>query len=146
MIDLQLLRGLDAEDLQKVATHLNLEFAPPKPAEVEEGRSSKWPAVRWAWLKKHPQCVICGGTEYLQVHHARPYHLFPELELVETNFRTLCEKPSRNCHLVFGHCYSWKWWNPLIDECILYWRDVLKHSLDKRDDQKSEQAGALELL
>lgn len=35
-------------------------------------RSAKWPALRAAWLKDHPQCEGCGGTKHLEVHHKRP--------------------------------------------------------------------------
>jgi 5-methylcytosine-specific restriction protein A len=77
-------------------------------------RSSRWPKARKAHLKAHPRCAACGGTDKLEVHHVRPYHLFPALELVGTNLITLCEAPARNCHLMFGHALSWKCFNPNV--------------------------------
>ena len=29
-------------------------------------------------------CQWCGGTTHLEVHHIKPFHLDPELELVDT--------------------------------------------------------------
>lgn len=77
-------------------------------------RSPHWPAARRAHLKAHPACEACGGTERLEVHHERPYHLHPDLELVESNLVTLCEKPGRNCHLWFGHAGQWRGYNPHV--------------------------------
>lgn len=77
-----------------------------------EGRSSAWSRERTAWLKDHPNCEACGGTEDAQVHHKKPFGYFPELELVRSNFQTLCEHPARNCHLNVGHAGDWKGYNP----------------------------------
>jgi 5-methylcytosine-specific restriction protein A len=89
------------------------------PATVNgKARSPHWPAVRKAHLLKEPVCQACGGTEDLQVHHKLPYHTHPELELVDANLVTLCEHPSKNCHLTFGHNWHWKGWNPyVVDDC-----------------------------
>jgi 5-methylcytosine-specific restriction enzyme A len=77
-------------------------------------RSSQWPAHRAAHLKLFPACAACGRTVGLEVHHIRPFHLHPELELDPNNLLTLCEGGGRNCHLVFGHFYNWKAYNPLV--------------------------------
>ena len=68
-------------------------------------RSSEWPKVRAAHLSENPTCSVCGGTEKLEVHHIRPFHLHPELELEPTNLITLCESghEGANCHLHYGH-------------------------------------------
>lgn len=73
-------------------------------------RSSRWPAVRAAFLRRHPRCEVCGTRDGLEVHHVRPYHLFPELELEESNLMTLC----RGHHLLFGHLMNWRAWNPVV--------------------------------
>lgn len=68
-------------------------------------RSPKWPAVRQSHLARHPACAACGAkaTEAdLEVHHIRPYHLDPSLELDPQNLITLC-RSGRNCHLNVGH-------------------------------------------
>lgn len=79
-----------------------------------KGRSSKWPAVRRAHLETQPECQACGSKTGLEVHHIKPYHLFPELELDPTNLITLCECPSHNCHLIFGHVLRWDLANPFV--------------------------------
>lgn len=86
-------------------------FAQPKVL-----RSPHWPPVRAAHLAQHPFCAACGGKEHLQVHHKKPVHLFPELELEPTNLVTLCEGPGRGCHFIFGHLYSWFSFNKNVDK------------------------------
>lgn len=76
-------------------------------------RSPHWPKVREAFLKGK-RCAVCGGTEYLEAHHKKPFHLFGDLELVTDNLIPLCEKPGHDCHFVFGHFWDWKRYNPLV--------------------------------
>ncbi len=67
-------------------------------------RSDLWPSARKKHLKKEPFCRLCGGKTKITVHHIKPFHLHPELELNPKNFITLCEgKKTINCHLIFGH-------------------------------------------
>ncbi len=77
----------------------------------EAPRSPHGPAARAAWLKEHPTCAACGGREFLEVHHIQPFHTHPELELDPANFITLCEHPSHNDHIIFGHLLEWPSWN-----------------------------------
>lgn len=77
-------------------------------------RSTKWAAVRKAHLKSQPCCQVCGASSLLNVHHIKPFHLFPELELQEDNLITLCEGTSVNCHLLMGHLMNWRAWNPAV--------------------------------
>lgn len=78
-------------------------------------RSPKWDRVRAEHLRQHPTCAACGGKEALQVHHIKPYHLFPELELEPSNLLTLCTgRKSCNCHLTFGHLGDWLLFNSLV--------------------------------
>ncbi len=86
-------------------------------------RSARWPVVRAEWLRDHPVCAACGGSEHLNVHHIQPYHLFPERELDLHNLVTLCERPTWNCHLIVGHCGNWR----------DYRRDVLESAGVVRD-------------
>lgn len=81
-----------------------------------EGRSSQWAKVRGVWLLLHQTCAACGGTTNLNVHHIKPFAYYPELELVPTNFLTLCEHPARNCHLNIGHSGDWAAYNPFCVE------------------------------
>lgn len=74
-------------------------------------RSPQWPRVRATHLKEHPTCAACGSKIGCEVHHLRPYHLFPHLELDPANLLTLCDRAGRSCHLTFGHLYDWSRFN-----------------------------------
>jgi predicted TIM-barrel fold metal-dependent hydrolase len=91
-------------------------------------RSSKWDGVRKEHLKNHPICEICEGKARLNVHHIKPFHLHPELELEPTNLITLCESNSHgiNCHLLVGHLGNFKNINPTSVEDSKIWKDKLK--------------------
>ncbi|CAB4176620.1 HNHc domain containing protein [uncultured Caudovirales phage] len=68
-------------------------------------RSSHWPAVRKQHLAKFPTCAACGATsveEHLEVHHVKPFHLDPSLELLPENLITLC-RTGRDDHFHLGH-------------------------------------------
>lgn len=81
-------------------------------APLSAKRSSAWPAARRAHLEKHPSCAVCGSLEKLEVHHIRPFHIRPDLELASTNLVTLCESRGyANCHLFFGHLGNYKSFN-----------------------------------
>lgn len=86
-------------------------------------RSSKWPTVRKHHLLANPCCAVCGGSEKLEVHHKRPFHLQPELELDPGNLITLCEalKGGANCHLLFGHLGNFKAFNPDVEADAAAW-------------------------
>ena len=71
-------------------------------------RSLKWTNVRKEHLENHGTCAACGRDKKLEVHHVKPVHLFPELELDPSNLVTLCADP---CHIVFGHLMNFKSWN-----------------------------------
>lgn len=83
-----------------------------------EARSGRWPMVRAKHLLAHPQCAACGSRTALNVHHVVPFHDAPVLELDPENLITLCECPSHNCHLVFGHFLNWKLANPAVREDV----------------------------
>lgn len=87
-------------------------------------RSSQWPAVRAAHILKEPFCQLCGGTTSLQVHHIRPFHIHPELELDDSNLITLCTGNNTiNCHVRFGHADNFRTkWNPNIREDCILWK------------------------
>lgn len=77
-------------------------------------RSPHWPAIRRAHLAREPSCQACGGVDQLEVHHIRPFHLHPDLELDQANLITLCEHPAHNCHFHVGHFFNWHAWNPRV--------------------------------
>lgn len=87
-------------------------------------RSPQWAGVRATHLLKEPACQLCGGTSSLQVHHIRPFHIHPELELDQNNLITLCTGNNTiNCHVRFGHLDNFKdKWNPNIRADCLTWK------------------------
>lgn len=81
-------------------------------------RSPKWSKRRKAHLKKFPNCANCGKKGN-QVHHIKPFHLYPELELDPENLLTLCSNP--RCHLDKGHLGYWKSYNKaVVFDCIVW--------------------------
>ncbi len=75
-------------------------------------RSPEWPAVAREHLLREPACVACGYRgRGLQVHHIKPFHLFPDLELDPNNLITLCEVKGRDHHLLLGHLDDWESYN-----------------------------------
>lgn len=78
-------------------------------------RSPEWPAVAHAHLAHEPACRVCGHQgRGLQVHHIKPFHLYPDLELDPNNLITLCELKGRNHHLLIGHLDDWESYNPQV--------------------------------
>lgn len=78
-----------------------------------KNRSSCWDETRDNFILLNPSCAACGSLKKLQVHHIKPFHLYPELELVETNLLVLC-MDINECHLRLGHGGSFKSYNPKI--------------------------------
>lgn len=78
-------------------------------------RSTQWPKARKAWLNNHPTCAACGSKDCVQVHHKKPFHIYPELELNPINFITLCERSPVNDHLEIGHLGNWKNFNTNVE-------------------------------
>lgn len=76
-------------------------------------RSPQWEKVRKAYLRIHPTCAICGTMKDRQVHHLKPFHIYPELELDPNNLITLCTSKywGFNCHLIAGHEGNFKYEN-----------------------------------
>ena len=91
-------------------------------------RSSTWPTFRDAFLRANKQCVCCRTKSGLEVHHKKPYHLYPELELDVNNVMTLC----RRCHLLFGHLCDWSSWNPDVEKDVpLYTQKIRNRKYEK---------------
>ena len=86
-------------------------------------RSGQWPKVRTYFLKENPTCAVCGGNKTLEVHHIKPFHTNPDLELDLNNLITLCEnkKNGVNCHLLFGHLGNYRCQNPNVVEDSYEW-------------------------
>ena len=114
------------EHLNNSGTNHNFTISQPEEHQVPPyggaERSNKWPTVRKHYLELHPCCEICGTTKNLQVHHKKPFHLDPALELDLNNLATLCKTD----HFVFGHLHNYKSYNPNIDEDIAIWSKKIK--------------------
>lgn len=79
----------------------------PDEMQAHASRSGHWPTVRKHYLESHPVCAACGRDEHLEVHHRKPFHTNPDLEMDEKNLITLC----RRCHEFLGHLDKWASWN-----------------------------------
>jgi hypothetical protein len=79
----------------------------------EKGRSCHWPRLEKEFKQAHSTCAACAGTARLNVHHMQPFHLRPELELVESNLITLC-MGEFECHLRIGHGDDFRAYNARV--------------------------------
>jgi hypothetical protein len=78
-------------------------------------RSPHWASVAKEHLRREPACVVCGYKgRKRQVHHIKPFHLHPDLELDPHNLITLCSARGREHHLLLGHLGSWESYNEHI--------------------------------
>ena len=105
------LRGIDDVSLEGIKTH-------------GVPRSPKWEDCKKEFEKNNPKvCAVCGDTEGIQLHHKKPFHLHPELELESSNLIWLCEnQKGLFCHLYFGHWGSFKnKYNSDIDSDAKLW-------------------------
>ena len=100
------------------------------PASCGKARSAEWPKVRNAYLKEHPACELCGSTHKLNIHHRKPFHLHPELELDPKNFITLCEGKEFgiNDHCNIGHGDNFKFENIEIDSDVKKAKEIIKNN------------------
>jgi 5-methylcytosine-specific restriction endonuclease McrA len=77
-------------------------------------RSPEWSRVAREHLQRQPACVACGYKKNLQVHHIKPFHLHPQMELDPDNLITLCAARGREHHLLLGHLDEWSSYNEHI--------------------------------
>ncbi len=87
-------------------------------AGISKERSPHWPTVEHKFRKTHPVCEACGGSVNLNVHHKKPFHLHPELELDPNNLITLCMDGDKDCHIKLGHGGNFKAYNPNVEEDV----------------------------
>ena len=107
--------------------------------EKRKGRSPHWHAVEAAWLAKNGFCAACGCRVRLQVHHVRPYHLDPALELDLKNLLTLCMGPNE-CHLKIAHGGDWRSYAPDVRELA---SAVLSGTIPRRQAEAQAKSGRL---
>lgn len=90
-------------------------------------RSSQWSKLRVEILREQKCCAACGATKKLEVHHIKPFHLFPHLELDKKNLIVLCEGDGCNCHITFGHLLNWKSYNPSVIDDAEWFRTAVQN-------------------
>jgi hypothetical protein len=88
---------------------------------IAASRSGEWRRVRNQHIASFPYCALCGAEarflKPLEVHHIKPFHLHPELELDTNNLVVLC----RNCHYQAGHLgVSWSYENTNLMSVLKY--------------------------
>lgn len=105
---------------------------------ASEPRSPEWPKVRAAWLKEHGECLACGGTTNLNVHHIVSFSVDPSRELDPTNLCTLCTKSrfNTNDHFIFGHNLNWTCRNPNVVRDATRFREMLDSRLCNEEKTK----------
>jgi 5-methylcytosine-specific restriction endonuclease McrA len=93
-------------------------------------RSNGWAKVRAARIDLIGHCECCGKSPSmlkrfrLQVHHIKPFHVWPELELDPENLIVLCSNPS--CHLDKGHLGDFRSWNESVRRDCAAWLQKYK--------------------
>jgi 5-methylcytosine-specific restriction enzyme A len=95
-------------------------------------RNQDWTKFCKECVRKHPFCAACGKTTLLAGHHKKPFHLYPELEMIEENIIVLCQGDVCNCHFMFGHAGNWCAYNPFVveDASLMLYR--MRTRLDSR--------------
>jgi 5-methylcytosine-specific restriction enzyme A len=101
-----MLRKLLTHAVRTVRSHIK---------DLKTKRSSHWRSVEKTHLASHSDCVACGSKAKLNVHHKKPFHLDPSLELDPKNLITLCMAVGKHCHLLIGHGDDFKAYNPDVE-------------------------------
>ncbi len=85
-------------------------------------RSPKFAKLAKEFIKeKGGKCEATGVSFDLEVHHIKPYHLYPELELEKSNLIVL----THWIHFFLAHLGRWASWNEKIVEHAKWLRDLI---------------------
>ena len=74
----------------------------------------KWTKLRKQVIAERGSCQFCGNTKDLEVHHIMPKEHNPSLLLEKNNLLVLCSAKGKECHLLFGHGNSFRYFNPKV--------------------------------
>lgn len=85
-------------------------------------RSPHWHTVQTHFKILNPECAVCGTKKKVEVHHKKPFHLHPELELLFENLISLC----RIHHQWWGHLGAWKSFNPVVVDDAATWCEKIQ--------------------
>lgn len=92
-------------------------------------RSPHWPTLEREIIAAHPFCAASGVETHLQVHHIKPFHLHPELELEPKNLIVLTANPSGNFHFWLGHLGDWHSFNAhVVDQAAEFLKQVKRRT------------------
>lgn len=106
---------------------------------VSKKRSSLWNSVKNQFLKENNRCAVCGSKKRLNVHHKKPFHLYPELELDSDNLITLCMS-KKECHLVIGHGSYFSAYNKNIEDDVKVLQKDISKFAEVADKAKINRA------
>jgi hypothetical protein len=81
----------------------------PPPPPDRRPRAAGWPPLLHRLLVANPLCRGCGHNSETG-HHIKPYHEFPQFELVPENVVCVCVA----CHFVICHCNNWTYYVPTV--------------------------------
>ena len=105
-------------DKNVVGHYINIIKSVYRDIGVPKRRSPFWPRLEKKYLLNNSKCAFCGCTSNLNVHHKKPFYLYPELELDESNLITLC-MGKNECHLKIGHGNNFKYYFSNIDKALI---------------------------
>lgn len=106
---------------------------------LRQKRSPHWGKFKKAYFKKYGKaCEVCGRKSFVQLHHVIPFHVRPDLELMEWNVVGLCEPPHkvRKCHLIYGHLGDWRWFDPDVKEVAASVKKKIAEAREQREREK----------
>lgn len=107
--------------IKKIKKAYNLLRFKTRDIKNRKKRSSKWGKLQKEFLENNSRCALCDGTENLNVHHKKPFHLYPELELEESNLITLC-MGEKDCHLLIAHGNNFSYFCEKLDLYIAQYK------------------------
>lgn len=111
--------------------HVRVLYSLRREAKKREERSPHWRTVEKHFKEANPTCAACGTKKLLQVHHEKPFHTDPSLELDPKNLIGLCMS-RYECHLRIGHGGDFKHYNPdvVVDAAKVLARPEMRNAVE----------------
>lgn len=118
-------------------------------------RSSHWPATERLHKKMFPNCIVCGTTKSIQVHHIFPFHFCialgrPDLENDQRNLASVCETSrlvkTENHHLLIAHFDDFKSANIHLLKDAKVFEGMTEAQIEKNPLWIRKKVGKLKLL
>lgn len=87
-------------------------------------RSPEWSKTKREFEKLYPKvCEFCGTTKKMNLHHLKPFNLFPDLENDFNNLLWAC----RDCHFIFCHLKFWGSYDLNAKETAKWYRGKIEN-------------------